>query len=461
LRILSVELAFLKRNPYAKQSQFGRDELSLTYQSVFGLVSQKPYPALFWHTNRGFDNNMTNGSPSSKIAAIPHAINALVAPLTTPPVTTPAPAAPHTLSPSNPLPKFPKDDGFREDLRKRVDAYFAETGKRPRDLFRMYLKTFIILTWLVTSYILLAFHATTWLEGILGAVSLACAMSAVGFAIQHDGGHNAYSSRNWINKLAGMSLDLLGASSYLWKWKHGVFHHTYCNIEGADTDIDLGAIGRVSVHQKHRWFHRFQHIYLFPLYALTASRWHLWGDFKEALSGKMGAHTIPKPKGRHLVQFWAAKIFSIITFFVLPMIWRESVWEVLAFYLIVTGIMGVIMTIVFQLAHCMEDADFPAAAPVGEHMEKSWAVHQVETTVNFARGNPVLCWWLGGLNYQIEHHLFPQICHIHYPALSKIVEQTCKEHGVRYTAFRTFTGALISHYRWLREMGRPPVKQVA
>ncbi|MCX7667062.1 MAG: acyl-CoA desaturase [Gemmataceae bacterium] len=403
---------------------------------------------------------MTNGSPSSKIASIPNAINALVAPLTTS-VTTPAPAAPHSLPPSNPLPKFPKDDGFREDLRKRVDAYFAETGQSPRDLFRMYLKTAIILTWLIASYIFLAYHATHWYEAIPAAISLAMAMSAVGFSIQHDGGHNAYSKRNWVNRLAGMSLDLIGASSYLWKWKHGVYHHTYCNVEGADTDIDLGMLGRVSPHQRHRWWHRWQHIYLFPLYALTASRWHLWGDFKEALTGKMGPHPIPRPKGRHALLFWGAKITSIFTFLILPMLWRQSIWEVVLFYFVVTGIMGVIMTIVFQLAHCVQEADFPAAAPAGEHMDKSWAVPQVETTVNFARGNPFLSWWLGGLNFQIEHHLFPQICHIHYPAISKIVEQVCKEHGVRYTAHPTFWRGLVSHYRWLREMGRPPVSQTA
>ena len=351
-------------------------------------------------------------------------------------------------------PKFPKDDGFQAELGRRVAAYFHTTGKRERDCWQMYLKTVIILAWCAVSYWLLVFVVQTWWQALPAALSLACAFAAIGFSIQHDGGHSAYSRRPWINRLAAWSLDLMGASSYLWYWKHDIFHHTYSNIARQDTDIELGAALRVAPHQRRRWFHRWQHFYLWPLYGVMASRWHLYGDFKEVITGWMGPHRIPRPKGRDLAFFWAAKLVSIGYFLVIPMFFHP-VWVVLLLYLIVTGTLGVVLSVVFQLAHCVEEADFPLPDVETNRMGSAWAVHQAETTVDFARRNPVLSWWLGGLNFQIEHHLFPRICHIHYPALSKIVEGTCREYGVKYTAHPTFWAGIASHYRWLRRMGQP------
>src|SRR5262249_47699902 len=137
-------------------------------------------------------------------------------------------------------PKFPKDDGFQAELMRRVAAYFRTTGKPERDCWQMYLKTVIIVAWCSVSYWLLVFVVQTWWQALPAALSLSCGLAAIGFAIQHDGGHNAYSRRSWTNRLAAWSLDLMGASSYLWYWKHHIFHHTYSNVAGQDTDIELG-----------------------------------------------------------------------------------------------------------------------------------------------------------------------------------------------------------------------------
>jgi linoleoyl-CoA desaturase len=353
-----------------------------------------------------------------------------------------------------PRPKFPKDAGFQAEVGRRVAAYFAATGRRERDSWSMYLKTAIILVWCATSYALLVFAAQTWWQAVPLAIVFACGLAAVGFSIQHDGGHQAYSRRRWVNKLAAYSLDLIGASSFLWHWKHHIFHHTYSNIAGQDTDIELGAIIRVSPHQPRRWFHRWQHWYLWPMYGLMAARWHLYGDFKEIATGWMGPHRIPRPKGWDLAVFWAGKLFSVGLMLALPMFFHP-VWLVLLFYLLVTGVLGVVMSVVFQLAHCVEEADFPLPDATTRRMENPWAVHQAETTVDFARQSRVLSWYLGGLNFQIEHHLFPHVCHVHYPALSRIVEDTCREYGVRYAAHPTFWAGVLSHFRWLRRMGQP------
>jgi linoleoyl-CoA desaturase len=351
-------------------------------------------------------------------------------------------------------PKFPADDGFHAEVRRRVAEYFRTTGRQERDQLAMYLKTAAILAWLICSWVLLVFVVQSWWQALPIAVSLALAMAGLGFSIQHDGGHNAYSRRRWINKLAAVSLDLMGASSYLWRWKHVVVHHTYTNVAGVDTDIEIGAVVRVTPHQRRRWFHRWQHLYLFPLYGITAARWHLWGDYKEIVTGWMGPHRIPRPKGWELALFLGGKLFSISWMLAIPLLFHPT-WLVICYYLIVTGVMGVAMSLVFQLAHCVSEAEFPVADPATSRMDDSWAVHQAETTVDFARRNRPLSWWVGGLNFQIEHHLFPHVCHVHYPAISTIVEATCREYGIPYRAHPTFFAGLRSHYRWLKEMGRP------
>jgi linoleoyl-CoA desaturase len=156
--------------------------------------------------------------------------------------------------------KFGNDNAFQTELRRRVAASFRSTGRRPRDCPAMYLKTAVILAWFAGSYCLLVFAASAWWQCLPLAVLVGLAMGAVGFNIQHDGGHHAYSRHEWVNRLAARSLDLVGASSYLWHWKHGVFHHTHVNVTGEDTDIDLGRLARLTPHQRRRPFHRWQHL---------------------------------------------------------------------------------------------------------------------------------------------------------------------------------------------------------
>jgi linoleoyl-CoA desaturase len=224
-------------------------------------------------------------------------------------------------------------------------------------------------------------------------------------------------------------------------------------VDGQDTDIDVGAVARLAPQQRRRWFHRWQHLYLWSLYAVTAPIWHLYGDFHDVITGSIRGHRIPRPKGWDLVTFLGGKTVSIGLLLGVPM-FVHSWWVVLLFYLAVTAVLGVVLTVVFQLAHCVEEADFPEPAAGTLRMADAWAAHQVRTTVDFARTSWALTWLLGGLNFQVVHHLFPRICHIHYPALSRIVETVCGEFGVRYTAHRSFLAGVGSHYRWLRRLGR-------
>jgi linoleoyl-CoA desaturase len=350
--------------------------------------------------------------------------------------------------------KFGKNDGFQVELRRRVDEFFRRTGRRQRDCPQMYMKTAILLACLAASYVLLVFVAQAWWQALPLAVVLGLALAGIGFNVQHDGGHQAYSNYPWVNKLMAMTLDMIGGSSYLWHWKHAVFHHTYVNITGHDSDIDLGVIGRLTPHQKRLPFHRWQHFYFWPLYGLMAIKWQLYDDFHEVLISQVAGYRVPRPRGWDLVLFLGGKALFLTLAFGIPLLFH-SVWAVMLYFGVTVLVVGMVLSVVFQLAHAVEGAEFPLPRPDSGRMENAWAVHQAETTVDFARGSRVVAWLVGGLNFQIEHHLFPQICHVNYPAMSKLVEDTCREFGVKYKEHASFRGGLASHFRWLRRMGKP------
>jgi linoleoyl-CoA desaturase len=348
--------------------------------------------------------------------------------------------------------KFGASDGFQRELQRRVDRYFQSTGRRRRDCPRMYLKTAIVLGWLLASYVLLVFVVGTWWLALPLAISLGLSMAALGFNVQHDGGHRAYSDRGWINKLMAMALDLLGGSSYVWARKHNSIHHSYANITGHDDDIDIGFLGRLSPHQKRLKFHGWQHFYLWPLYGLLPIKWQVYDDFRDVFTGRTGGHRLARPRGWDLAIFIGGKVVFFTLALAIPLA-LHPVWVVLLFWVIATFVQGEVLSVIFQLGHCVELAAFPLPRPDTGRMEAPWAVHQIETTVDFAHRNRLLTWFIGGLNFQIEHHLFPRICHLHYPALAPLVEETCREFGLQYMAQKTFRAAVASHYRWLRQMG--------
>jgi linoleoyl-CoA desaturase len=350
--------------------------------------------------------------------------------------------------------KFARATEFHRELKDRVAAYFESTEKPPRDLPGMYAKSAIILVWFSASYALLVFAAGTWWIAIGLALSLGLAAAAIGMDIQHDGSHGGYSNSKLVNGVAAASLDLVGGSSYLWRWKHNVLHHSFTNIDGADDDINIGPLGRLSPEQPRYSFHRFQHIYMWPLYGFVALKWQLFDDFKELIRGKVGPRVIPRPSGMQLAIFIGGKIALVLMAFVIPALFHPF-WLVVVFYCSIAVTIGIVLGVVFQMAHCVEEADFPVPAESSNRIEDEWAVHQVSTTVDFARHNKLLTWYIGGLNYQIEHHLFPKICHLHYPKLSPIVESVCGKFGVKYEANATIRSAMASHVRWLRRMGRP------
>ena len=347
---------------------------------------------------------------------------------------------------------FPPGGAFYADLKREVDAYFERTGKTPQGGWELHLQSAAMAAWLALSYGLLMFGSLAPWQIALLAISLGLAVAGVGFNVMHDANHGSYSSSPRVNRAMAYSLDLIGGSSFLWRQKHNVLHHTYTNIAGMDTDGEVGPFLRLAPSQPRRSFHRYQHVYAWLLYALFALKWWLFDDFRELLTGRIVGHPYPRPKARALAAALVGRAFFLGWAFVLPAVLHPT-WWLVPIWLLASATTGVVLAAVFQLAHCVGEAAHLRAEP-GRDAPSDWATHQVRTTVDFARGNRLLGWYVGGLNFQVEHHLFTKVCHTRYRELSPIVERVCREHGVPFRAQPTLRSALGANWRYLRQLGR-------
>ncbi|EDM81011.1 Linoleoyl-CoA desaturase [Plesiocystis pacifica SIR-1] len=347
--------------------------------------------------------------------------------------------------------RFGRSD-LQSELRRRVDDYFEQSGQTRDGGVRIIVKTALIFAWFFAGYITFLVLRPGALGTMALAISTGLACSGLGFAVQHDGGHRAYSRKPWLNRASAAVLDFLGGSSYVWRHKHGFVHHTYPNVTGVDEDIHTEPFARMHGNSPYRAAYRFQHIYIWALYALLPFVWVLYDDVRRLWTGKVGSTKLARPKGREVAIFLAGKVVYCSWAFLIPAMtvgWAST----LLFYVTTQLCLGLTLAIVFQMAHCVEEAEFVHPAPGGPRLDH--ARLQLATTVDFAQHNRLLSWYVGGLNFQVVHHLFPAVSHIHYPALSKIVAETCAEFDVEYRVIPTLPQALRSHYRFLRRLGQP------
>lgn len=280
-------------------------------------------------------------------------------------------------------------------------------------------------------------------------------MAGIGFAIGHDALHGAYSSNKRVNELLGLSYDMVGANSYLWKIIHNIAHHTYTNIHGHDGDLDIAPFIRLSPHDDYRRIHRFQHILAFVTYGFATLFWVFIKDFKCFFQRDVGPYKNKKHPLKEWVTLFVGKAVYYGYIIVIPLLILDVTWwQFLVGFLSFHLTSGLIVGVVFQLAHVVEGPEH-VDPPEDARIEENWFIHQMRTTANFARDNRWLSWYLGGLNFQIEHHLFPRICSVHYPRIAPIVEQTAREFGVPYHEHPGLMDAIRSHYRTLKKFGRP------
>ena len=352
-------------------------------------------------------------------------------------------------------PKFlnARKTNFYLDLKDRVNEYFTRTQKPATGNFGLYFKAVLLWTLYVALFIYLVFFTpTTWIA-LVGCLVMGGLTAAIGFNAMHDGGHGSFSNSKFWNKIAAFSVNALGASGIMWNNKHNLIHHTYTNIAGVDDDIEIKPMLRMCTSQKKYFIHRFQHIYVWFLYTLLLLVWVFESDYRKYFKKRVGTVPIKKMSAFEHFAFWIAKAGYAFMMIAVP-IYMVGFLPWLVGFLIIAMSAGFILSIVFQLAHTVEHTAFPVPNVEENHIENEWAIHQVETTANFATRNKLISWLVGGLNFQIEHHLFPKVSHIHYPAISKIIKQTCEEYGIRYIEFRRMRHAIVSHAVHLKHMGR-------
>ena len=349
--------------------------------------------------------------------------------------------------------KFARPHGtFSAVLKQRVHEYFQTHRIQQTGDWRLYLKTTVLVCTGILFYCgWVVFDLPLW-ASVLSAILLGINHALIGFNVMHDGAHGSYSRSRWVNDLMGYSLNVVGGNTYFWKLKHNVAHHSFPNVEGQDEDIDVWPFIRSSEHQKRLWFHRYQHVYGLFLYCITYLQWVFWADTRKYFERTIGGLEITTLTLREHMIFWLSKAFYLSVFVVVPMLvlgWGLG----LATYLLSAAATGILIAVVFQLAHVNEQTHFMETDPETNKIDGEFVVHQFITTANFSTRSKVVSWFLGGLNFQVEHHIFPKISHVHYPAIKGIVESTCREFGVPYLEYPTLLQALTSHLKYLRLVG--------
>jgi len=351
------------------------------------------------------------------------------------------------------LPRFNQDSSaFYSDLKKRVSDYFETQGKTHTGNFSLFQKAMILSALVIGLYIHLVFGQPSGILAVMECLALGAGIAGIGFNVMHDGAHGSFSRSKFLNEMAAFSLNIFGGNSFMWKQKHNVIHHTFTNVTGVDDDIDIQPWLRMSDQQKKYFFHRFQHLYVWFLYAQFFIFWVFYLDYQKYFNRKIGGIPLARMSWRDHTLFWGSKLLHLVIFIILP-IAKVGFFKWLLGFLLVSWTTGFVLSLVFQLAHTVDNTLFPVPNHLSGKLEDNWAVHQLKTTSNFAVKNRLVSWFTGGLNYQVEHHLFPRISHVHYPAISEILRNTCKEYALPYQEYPKLRTAILSHALFLRRLG--------
>jgi linoleoyl-CoA desaturase len=354
--------------------------------------------------------------------------------------------------------KFSKSQQeFYSTLSQRVNNYFKSRNLSRNANAEMVIKTIFMLSlFFVPYFISISGLVTAFWGYLLLCFVMGAGIAGIGLSIMHDANHGAYSTKPWINDMMGYTLNLVGANAFNWKIQHNVLHHTYTNIYEVDEDISPRGALRMSPDSPWKPFHRFQHVYAWFLYGLMTIIWVVGKDFFRLM--RYQRNGMVKKSKANIVTEWsillATKIIYVLYIFVLPVLLLPFAWwQILIGLFVMHYVAGFVLAIVFQPAHVVEGTSYLMPDAEG-NLENSWAVHQLYTTTNFAHRNRILSWYVGGLNFQVEHHLFPNICHVHYRHIASIVKETAAEFGLPYKMKETFMDALAAHGRLLKELGK-------
>lgn len=347
----------------------------------------------------------------------------------------------------------PVQTDFAKTLKQRVKAHFKDNNKSIHANTYMKVKTFILLSLWIGIYILLLSNTLSLPLFYFAWVILGLSVTLVTINIGHDAIHGSISSKKWVNDILEHTFNFNGASAYMWKKMHNNAHHTYTNVHGYDEDISPASIIRISPEAELKKIHKYQHIYSFVLYCFATLSWVFVKDYVKFFKNEVGNYTDQGHDKTQIFLLFLYKIFYYTMFIVLPFVIINMPWyHILAGFIISHLVSGLYLSMVFMLAHAVEETDFIVPQESGV-IENDWFAHQLYTTANFCSGNGVAAFFSGGLNQQVEHHLFPNICSVHYPAISHIVRDTALEYQIPYHNIPTFSESLKSHVRFLKKRG--------
>jgi linoleoyl-CoA desaturase len=352
----------------------------------------------------------------------------------------------------------PQKTLFFPTLKKRVDEYFVERGLSKYGNSKLVLKTIILLGVYILPFVALLIWTPGWWVSLMLWTIMGIGMAGLGMSVMHDANHGAYSGNPTINRFMAHVLNLMGGSTINWKLQHNILHHTYTNVTYMDDDIASKPALRLSPHENLTAAHRYQWWHAFLLYGLTTLYWVTAKDFVQFVKYKKEKVNTASPAGNRLMlaKMVIVKIAYFLVFMIVPVFgFSIPFMQVLTGFLLMHFLAGVILTVVFQLAHSLDGTSHPLPDANGI-IANDWAMHQMNTTMNFSPGNQWLSWYVGGLNFQVEHHLFPRIAHVHYPGIAPIVREVAAEFGVPYLSHDRFGEALRAHITFLKKLGRPP-----
>jgi len=334
-------------------------------------------------------------------------------------------------------------------LLRRIDAALAERG---RDAGRT--AAWLFAAWLVAWFITFAAALALLSAGTWWSLALVPALAGIALILSlgfmHEGSHRSIAGpRSLVNRLASHVLSLFGVSPAIWRLQHVINHHTHTNVPGADPDIEGGPFFRFHAGQTYHPWQRLQHLYAPVLYSLLVLQWIWFSDIYDVLSNRYQQDR--RTRWRLAVEIVAIRCVHILMWFVLPLALGADPLMLVILYVALWCIVGLVLSLVFQAAHVGSEQIFPSETAGPEDQ----VAHQLETTADFAPQNRLLTALLGGLNLQVEHHLFPHIHHRHLPIVHRELQSELAERGLRVQVYPSFTAAVAAHFAHLRRLGRP------
>jgi linoleoyl-CoA desaturase len=322
----------------------------------------------------------------------------------------------------------------------------------------MWVKAASIFITLILIYLAILFGSFSPITLLLLAMFLGISKAMLALNVGHDANHHTFSRHKRVNSILSKSFDLLGSNSYIWDIVHNKVHHTYTNIFHYDTDTDIApGILRLSPNEKWKPIYRYQHYYGYFLYFFTAFLRVFRLDFNKFLQKDIGPFKNIKHPTKEIVNLLLFKTLYFSIFLVIPyLIIEVKLWQFLIGFFVMMFTEGLLLGTTFQLAHLVNNADFPEPDE-NNTIASCWAVHQMATTANFCTKNWFITNFTGGLNHQIEHHLFPDYSSIHCTKIAPIVRAIAEEHGVKYQENISLWSALKSHFLFLKKLGTRPI----